>query len=62
MKSSLLLIFCSSIFICGMFLGYLLSSCTLSLHNMNTHGKSSDVVDEELSTSPSFDPNLAFHT
>lgn len=36
----------------------LLSSCTLSFSNIDTHGTASDLVDENLSTDPTVDPNI----
>lgn len=32
-----------------------LTSCTLSFHNIDTHGPSSDLVDDNLSTDPKID-------
>jgi len=36
----------------------LLSSCTLSFQNISTHGVASDLVDENLTTSPDIKSNI----
>jgi len=36
----------------------LLSSCTLSFQNIDTHGTASDLVDDTMSTTPNISPNI----
>jgi len=36
-----------------------LPSCTLNLTNIATHGTATDLVDDELSTSPKVDANVS---
>lgn len=36
----------------------LLSSCTLSFSNIDTHGSATDLVDENLSTDPTVSPTI----
>lgn len=39
--------------------GMLVTSCTMSMTNVSTNGKSSDVIDEEQSASPTVSPTLS---
>jgi len=36
----------------------LLSSCTLSFSNIDTHGSATDLVDENMSTDPTVSPTI----
>lgn len=36
-----------------------MAGCTLSFQNMDTHGEASDLVDENLTTSPDVSPSLS---
>jgi len=52
--------------ICGVFFTivlvtgiiFFLTGCTLSFQNISTHGVASDLVDEDLTTSPKTDANI----
>lgn len=51
---------CSGFFLLLFFTGliFLISSCTLSFQNISTHGVASDLVDEDLTTSPKTDATI----
>lgn len=37
---------------------FLFSSCTISFQNISTHGKATDLVDDQMSNEPDFSPTL----